>query len=309
VDFDNDGKLDILSGCYWSQSFYDTDVDAGSDGNPQAGYTMMLRGNGDLDFETATPLRDAEGEPLTNVKLSQSQIENYDSDNIVWQNICTAQHLVDYDGDGDLDLLNGCIRQEFFLHVNEADSPTSTSVFKNAAVELPIKSPDQHSDPHLADIDGDGDLDLLTGGSSGGVYLSVNSGTRTMPKWDRFVRLVDAQQTFDPLGTTSANAKPNGASRVWVYDYNQDGKPDLLVGDSTTVVDPLPNTSEQAFAQAKAQYVAKYNELMDKTIDPETQADEDKLDEANEEFWNFQDTRRQKFDVRRTGHVWLYLQK
>ena len=305
MDFDGDGELDILSGCYWSDLF----SFKASKGNPQAGYTMMLRGKGDLDFEKAVPLRDADGAPLTNIKLSQDQIENYDSSNIVWQNICTSQHLADYDGDGDLDLVNGCIRNEFFLHINEADSPTSPPVFKNKAVELPIKSPDQHSDPHLADFDGDGDLDLLTGGSSGGVYLSINSGTRETPKWDSFVRLVDAKQIFDPLGTTSSNAKPDRASRVWVYDYNQDGKVDLLVGDSTTVIEPLPGTSAEAFAQAQADYLEEYNSLMEKTVDPAIQADEDKLEGAQDEFWEFQDTRKKKFAVKRTGHVWLYLQQ
>ena len=285
MDFDGDGNLDILSGCYWSDFFDETT----SDGNPQAGYTLMLRGKGDLDFEAAVPLRDADGEPLTNVKLTKDKIENYDSKTIVWQNICTAQHCIDYDGDGDFDIVNGCIRNEFFLHVNEADSPDSDPVFKNEGIELPIKSPDQHSDPHLADFDGDGDLDLLTGGSGGGVFLSLNSGSRETPKWESFECLVDAQQSFDPMGTTSSNAKPSRGSRVWTYDFNRDGKLDLLVGDSTEIVDPRPGTSAEEFAKEKAEFL--------------------KTHDQRSGYRKFYDERAEKFDVRKTGHIWLYLQK
>jgi len=303
VDFDGDGHLDILSGCYWS-SFEDDDAK----GNPQAGYIMMYKGKGTLSFDDAKPVCDENSNPLTNVKLSQDKIENYDSDKIVWQNICTRQHLVDYDGDGDLDLVNGCMEKEFFLHENKADSADAPPVFDGVGKELSIKAPDNHSDPHLADFDGDGDLDLLTGGSHGGVYISVNDGTREQPKWRAFVRLVDAVDSVAILGKTEADAAPDRASRVWTYDFNHDGKLDLLVGDTTEVVEPLPGESTDDFIKAKADYVAKYNSLT-KRFENTPPKDEEAYEELKLESWTFHDTRVELFDIRSTGHVWLYLQK
>lgn len=304
MDFDGDGHLDILSGCYWSDSIEDD-----ADGNPQAGYTMMLKGKGTLYFEKALPVSDKHNQPLTNIKLTQQQIENYDSAKIVWENICTRQHLVDYDDDGDLDLVNGCIGKKFFVHINTADSSDVLPKFEGKAIQLAITAPDSHSDPHLVDFDGDGDLDLLTGGANGGVYISINSASGSQPQWGSFVRLVDAKEDFNVLGKTDENATPDRASRVWTYDYNHDGKLDLLVGDSTEIVEPLADSTPEEFAKAKADFIKQYNRLMGKLTAARQQEDENAIESAEAEFWNFQDTRGELFDVRQTGHVWLYLQK
>jgi len=301
VDYDSDGHLDILSGCYWSS------LDDG--GNPQAGFTMMLKGQGTLSFHEAVPICDQNSQTLRNIKISQSQIENYDRKKLEKRNICTRQHLVDYDGDGDLDLVNGCLKKAFFLHVNEADSPASSPVFDGEAHQLQIESPDHHNDPHLVDFDSDGDLDLLTGGLLGGVYISINNGTRAEPKWAPFVTLVDAIDRYEVLGETDENAIPYRASRVWAYDFNHDGKLDLLVGDSTELVAPLPNCSPDDFAKARTDYVEKYESLLVKLDDAKRRGDQEELEQIGNECTTMDHSREKLFDVRRTGHVWLYLQQ
>ena len=52
---------------------------------------------------------------------------------------------------------------KFYLHVNSADSPSAAPVFADKPTALDVTLPDQHSGPHFADWDGDGDLDLLSG--------------------------------------------------------------------------------------------------------------------------------------------------
>ena len=76
MDFTGDGINDILSGCYWSQD------ESKPDGNPQAGYLMILAGTDEGDFEEAIPLSEPDGNPLLNVKLTKEQAENYDRNNI-----------------------------------------------------------------------------------------------------------------------------------------------------------------------------------------------------------------------------------
>src|SRR5205823_377552 len=49
------------------------------------------------------------------------------------------------------------------------------------AGDKPLKLPGAHSDPFLIDWDGDGDLDLISGCSDGGVYLAENKAGKGKP--------------------------------------------------------------------------------------------------------------------------------
>lgn len=229
MDFNGDGIADILSGCYWSSD------DNKPQGNPQAGYFLILAGKGDMDFDKATPITNSDGQPLLSVPLTKEQEENYDSDNLEWGNLCTAQHAVDFDGDGDLDLVAGCMEDSFYAIINSAESSDLPPRFESPGELLSVRSPNQHSDPHLYDWDGDGDLDLLTGGDTGGVYISMNQGSATDPKWADFEELVEGHRRWEQTPENGAEPLPGHGSRVWVTDFNADGKPDLLVGDCTTV--------------------------------------------------------------------------
>ncbi|MDA8564120.1 FG-GAP-like repeat-containing protein, partial [Mariniblastus sp.] len=258
MDFTGDGINDILSGCYWSHD------ENKPDGNPQAGYLMILTGTDEGDFEGAIPLINAAGDPLLNVPLAKDQEENYDINNIEMSNICTAQHAVDYDGDGDLDLVTGCMENSFFVFINSTDDPSEPPMFDSPAERLPIQSPDMHSDPHLHDWDDDGDLDLLTGGDSGSVYLSINIGKRQKPEWSEFKRLIPGSTKYQQSTDDGNEIEPGRASRVWVTDYNRDGRPDLLVGDSITVVNKAKGLTQAEFDRLKAAHESKAQPLMAK---------------------------------------------
>ena len=50
----------------------------------------------------------------------------------------------------------------------------------------------QHSDPFVIDWDGDGDLDLLSGSSNGGVYWAENrAGKDKVPELGPFRKVAD----------------------------------------------------------------------------------------------------------------------
>ena len=58
MDWNKDGKLDILSGCYWTE---DSD----------SGHIQLLAGQGPLEYADAESVTDAEDALLTNFDLSK----------------------------------------------------------------------------------------------------------------------------------------------------------------------------------------------------------------------------------------------
>ena len=325
MDFTGDGIADILSGCYWSQD------ENKPDGDAQAGYLMILAGSENGNFEKAVPLTDSDGNPLTNIKLTNEQEENYVRNKTEVGNICTAQHAVDYDGDGDLDLVTGCSGNSFFLFTNSADDSSKPPAFDSPATRLSVESPNRHSDPHLYDWDGDGDLDLLTGGHTGNVYLSINEGTRQEPKWSGFTRLIRGSTQHRQSTENGEKIKFGQASRVWVTDYNRDGKPDLIIGDNITVQSRVAGLTEAEASRMKAAHEKKIQPLQAKmkeiqlkyaeriqelTLKKETKEAKQlnekmrkELEPISGEFAKLYQERNKFADKKRTGHVWVFLQK
>ena len=127
----------------------------------------------------------------------------------------TTPALGDLDGDGDLDLLVGEASGSINHYRN--DGTRSAPVFTLISETFEDIKAGRRSAPLLADVDGDGDLDLLAGTDEGGLVLFRNEGSRTA--W-RFVRDAGFAPEVPPMSAPAAG------------DLNGDGRPELLVGNS-----------------------------------------------------------------------------
>ena len=120
----------------------------------------------------------------------------------------TAPAAADVDGDGDLDLVVGSshTKLHYFVNRGTAEAPVFFGESEPAS-EDPFSSisPGEHAAPALADIDGDGDMDLVVGNYDGKLNYMENTGTSTAPA---FVARTGSENPFDGIdvGYSSAPA-------------------------------------------------------------------------------------------------------
>ena len=89
--------------------------------------------------------------------------------------------VADLDGDGDLDLLVGEASGELNLVRNTGSATAPAFTVESEAFQAIDAG--RRSHPALADLDGDGDLDLVIGSENGGVLYYRNDGSARAPKF------------------------------------------------------------------------------------------------------------------------------
>jgi hypothetical protein len=128
----------------------------------------------------------------------------------------SAPVVVDWDEDGDLDMLLGNESPgnvRVYLNDNGDSAPifNTYSLIQNGSTAVAH----YRNCPQVADMDGDGLKDLLCGANDNNVYYYQNQGTNEAPVFN---------------GYASIAYKYSGM-RLWVDDWNQDGLPDMLTSD------------------------------------------------------------------------------
>jgi hypothetical protein len=194
VDLDGDGKLEILSGSL-----------------PGEIYCFHRKPSG--AYAAGEALKDTTGKPINVGRAS-------------------AVAVADWNGDGKPDLIIGNIEGRVFvvLNVGTAQKPAWGRPQPLQADGHDIVAEGTRAGPFVADWDGDGKLDLILGSGSGKVVWFRNIGTAQRPKLTLAGTLVEAA----PGKTLSAGELPKRSgltTKVWVADWNGDGRPDLIVGD------------------------------------------------------------------------------
>ncbi|MFT5858088.1 MAG: hypothetical protein ACI865_000172 [Flavobacteriaceae bacterium] len=126
--------------------------------------------------------------------------------------------LADIDGDGDLDMLQGGYYGviEYYENTGTASAPVFAAPIQNPFL---INSAYGFAMPTMADLDNDGDLDLLVGEYYGTMKYYKNIGSATTP-----IFMPPVENPFG-LDSTYQFAIPN------FVDLDNDGDMDLLVGE------------------------------------------------------------------------------
>lgn len=155
---------------------------------------------------------------------------------------CTSVAVVDWENDGDLDLLLGDYRAgDIFLRINEGTATKPDFATENTKIMVGESSAVLKGGvgtPRIADWNGDGLFDIVCGGINGGVYLLQNTGSEKSPRFDEWktliepfpgrgepkvVKRVESTEDMQPVG-------PGSSFHIEVVDYDKDGDLDLLVG-------------------------------------------------------------------------------
>jgi hypothetical protein len=248
-DLDGDGLDDMLANSY------------------DPGHCHFLKGQTDGGFAAGVELMDVSGTPIRSHPEHELKSKSFGS----------FFAPVDWDDDGDLDLLIGCGDGGLKLRLNTGTAQKPSFAADNVVVADaagdPLRVPDRHCCPTVADWDGDGRWDMVSGSFAGGVWWFRNVGDRGAPRFTAAECLIDPPPVPYSLSTRPV---PGQRTQPEVADYDGDGRLDLIVGDSRHEYVCKPNLSPEElhecetlfarFATACQVYDRKAQQLGGKTI-------------------------------------------
>ena len=156
------------------------------------------------------------------VRLAILEGNNYNPIDVGWR---ALPQLIDYDADGDLDLLSGgsVFNPTQYLHFYDNTGTNTTPVWTSNTTPFRniINSGGYYSVPRLVDLDDDGDYDMIFGQYAGTLRLYWNIATDSNPNWQYNGSGVDS--VFYGI-TEGYYASPDFA------DMDNDGDPDMAYG-------------------------------------------------------------------------------
>ena len=212
VDYDNDGRLDLLVGVGdWSHYGWDDAFDRTGKWThgPLHGFVYLLRNQSTNDHP--------EYEPAKKLLAAGNAIDVYG-----WP----SPNLADFDGDGDLDLVCGEFLDKFSYFENQGtrEQPRFAGPRRLQHAGRPITMDLQMIIPSAIDWDQDGDVDLVVGDEDGRVALVENRG-----------HVVDGVPDFSPPRYFQQEAqllKFGALATPYGFDWDGDGDDDLLCGNT-----------------------------------------------------------------------------
>ncbi len=195
-------------------------IDVGSEAVPAFG---DIDGGGDLDMLVGNKISTGEADRgylvrFRNEGSAAAPAFRFADSLDVTPSYNLAPALGDLNGDGAPDLVVGTWNDGIFFYRNDpGSSPGQAGAFVPTGRPPLELSRGSHSTPALGDIDGDGDLDLFVGETSGAINFYRNTGTPEAPQFE----LVSDEYAGIDAGRRSAPA---------LVDLDGDGLLDLLVG-------------------------------------------------------------------------------
>jgi large repetitive protein len=225
ADFDNDGDLDLMSGEQLGKFQYFrnegsstnpvfkkttttfTSLDAGSYSSPRF---VDIDADGDIDIVSGA----LDGKLYTYINTNGAFALNasmFSGVDVGWQ---SAPSFADLNNDGKVDMIvsgEDGDSTKFYLNTGSNNFILDQSLING------IVTP-SYAFPCLADVDSDGDIDLVFGKISGSITFYENSGTPTFPEWEKNDVLF-------------SNVKVPQSSTPSFADLDGDGRKDLIIGE------------------------------------------------------------------------------
>ncbi len=231
VDYDGDGALDLVVAVEdWADYGWDDAWDEKGrwTNGPLHGLVYLVRNSG----STAKP-KYAEPELL---EADGKRIDTFG---------CPSPNFVDFDGDGDLDLLCGEFLDGFtyFENVGSRTQPKYARGRRLMNGDKPLTMDLEMIAPVAFDWDKDGDFDLIVGDEDGRVAFVENTG-RVVDRLPQFEPPRYFQQEADEL-QSGALATPVG------FDWDGDGDTDIVSGNTSGYIEFFENLSGPKVASPK----------------------------------------------------------
>lgn len=245
-------------------------VDLDSDGHTDlvsgsyTGGLWFFKGEGKGEFATGVPLLDEGAQPLK-------------------PDAVLAPAFADWDEDGDLDMVLGTQQGAVLLFTNE-----SMKFVRPAKLTWDGNELDVHDGaPALFDFNKDGAIDLLIGSGEGtlNIFMGKSKGG------------TDFHAGKSVLPAFPKEIAPGIRLRPTVFDWNHDGKPDILVGDyrpNSAPVTPVPQDVQDEIDRLVSQASAHAFTIFSRMGELESAA---KKEAGITELANATPEQRQKYDA------------